>query len=249
MKKWDYILVHRTSNLKCLDLPDYLKLDEGVNLVKEKWSITVDTSEEMLASYPTAQKARLDDECAPLPLGWSAQDHSALDAATPPPDLEASLALRSHALGADKTREVPVLLKDWIRDFGQSRSGPVSMLNLLAYNPGKRSQFQQYIAAFAASVGIKHGGEAQLLGSNIHSWSSRHAEHELNVEEAKRSERGYDVEGGSVVGWEDVGLIWYPSIWHFAMLLDDPEYAEADRKFKIGTLRDGPILCCTEVEL
>jgi len=32
-------------------------------------------------------------------------------------------------------------------------------------------------------------------------------------------------------------------------MLDDPEYAAADRKYKIGVLRDGPLIMCTEVEL
>lgn len=54
--------------------------------------------------------------------------------------------------------------------------------------------------------------------------------------------------GGSGV-WEDVALVWYPSLWHFAKLLDDPDYADADRKFKVGAVRDNPILCCRAVEL
>jgi len=44
-------------------------------------------------------------------------------------------------------------------------------------------------------------------------------------------------------------LVWYPSIWHFGKLLDDLDYAEADRKFKVGVVLDNPILCCTEVVL
>jgi hypothetical protein len=70
-------------------------------------------------------------------------------------------------------------------------------------------------------------------------WSSRAAEG-VEVADPKA--------GGSGV-WEDVALVWYPSLWHFAKLLDDPDYAVADRTFKQGVLRDNPILCCTEVVL
>ena len=120
-----------------------------------------------------------------------------------------------------------------------SHQGPVSMFNLVACIPAQRPRFFGYIAAFAESVGSRYGGEAQLLGAGATDWSSREAEG-LEVADPKA--------GGSGV-WEDVALVWYPSLWHFAKLLDDGDYAAADREFKVSVLKDNPILCCTEVVL
>ena len=77
-----------------------------------------------------------------------------------------------------------------------------------------------------------------LLGTGVQEWSSRKDEGSAVADPEK---------GGSGV-WEDVGLVWYPSIWHFAGMLADEEYAEADRKWKRGVLADNPILCCEEIE-
>jgi hypothetical protein len=49
-------------------------------------------------------------------------------------------------------------------------------------------------------------------------------------------------------GCEDAGLIWYPTLWHFATLLDDPTYAAADRNLMVDALRDLQTLCCTWLE-
>ena len=69
----------------------------------------------------------------------------------------------------------------------------------------------------------------------------------MTIAEAEKSAKGYGGAEGEKVGWKDTALVWYPSIWHFGELLGDPEYEETDRKFKRGVLRDGSILCCTEV--
>ena len=106
------------------------------------------------------------------------------------------------------------------------------MFNLLSYQPDQRENYFKYVAAFNESVGSKYGGEALFLGLGVEDWSCR------------AEETGED-EGN----WEDTALIHYPSIWHFAKMLDDDAYIDADRRYKKGVLRDNPILCCTEVKL
>ncbi|KAK0776860.1 hypothetical protein LTR75_016123 [Friedmanniomyces endolithicus] len=244
--QWQYLLIHQTSS------PESFTLPPGLNQhVRDKWSITAEISNDLLANYAAAQAKRLSNPIPPLPTGWSASNHSALDAAIAPPDLEASLALEAHALGSNKSTDSPVVLIDWLRAFGTRHAGPVQMFNLLSYNPGRRQGFYGYLAAFAGFAGSKYGGEGAILniGHEVEDWSSREEEGVMTVKEAKESEKGYGTEDGQLVGWEDVALVWYPSIWHFAKMLDDPEYAEADRKYKVGVMRDGPLCCCTEIEM
>ncbi|KAK0367388.1 hypothetical protein LTR91_007354 [Friedmanniomyces endolithicus] len=244
--QWQYLLVHQTRAPESLTLPTGLDPH-----VRKKWSITVEVSNDLLANYAAAQAKLLSNPIPPLPTGWSASNHSALDAATAPPDLEASLALEAPPLGSNKKTDAPVVLKDWLRAFGTRHAGPVQMLNLLSYNAGRRQDFYGYIAAFAGFAGSKYGGEGAIMnfGHEVGNWSSRKEEWAMSVKEARESENGYGTKSGPLVGWEDVALVWYPSIWHFAKLLDDPEYAEADRKYKVGVMRDGPLCCCTEIEM
>ncbi|KAK5704976.1 hypothetical protein LTR97_002090 [Elasticomyces elasticus] len=244
--QWHFLIIYPASSPESLDLPSGLQ-----HHVREKWSITAGVSDDLLANFAAAQAKRVSNAVPPLPAGWSATDYSGLDASIPPADVEASLALEAYSFGSNNTSDSPVVLKDWIRAFGTKHTGPVQMLNLDCCNPGRRPDFYSYIMAFSASVGSRYGGDATVLsfGQDVTEWSTRKEEGELTVAEAKESEKGYGTRKGQVAGWEDVALVWYPSIWHFAKLLDDPEYAEADRKFKVGVLRDGPIVCCTEVEM
>ncbi|KAK5704636.1 hypothetical protein LTR17_021730 [Elasticomyces elasticus] len=243
---WHYLVVHLASSPESVDLPGILNQH-----VVEKWSITCGVPDQLLANLAAANKKRLSNPVSLLPTGWNPTDHSGLDASIPPTDVEASLSLEAHAFGSNKQSDSLFVLKDWIRAFGTKHTGPVQMLNLDCCNPGRRPDFYLYIMAFGTSVGIKYGGDATIFtgGQDVTEWSTRKTEGELTVAEAKESEKGYGTREGQVAGWEDVALVWYPSIWHFAKLLDDPEYAEADRKFKVGVLRDGPIVCCTEVEM
>jgi hypothetical protein len=241
--KWEYVIVNKIFGADELALPNGLG-----GHVQHRWSIAAATLPDgMLESYDEANEKQIATK-APLPQGWNADDHSALDASEPPTDLVDSLALKSFTLGADRGSEQPVVLKDFIRTFGKSYSGPIQMLNLDSCNPGQRSRLYDYIVAFGSSVGVKYGG-AGVPMQNVTAWTSRSDEGEKTIAEAEKSEKGYGKEGGEVVGWEDTALVWYPSIWHFGKLLDDEEYAAADRKYKQGVLRDGPILCCTQIHV
>ena len=227
MKRWDYLLVRTVSNENSLGLPHSLR--SGIANV---WSITGDVDDNMLSTYHRAQQARSNAPAPSLPDGWSPADHKGLDAAEVPPDLEASLALPSYPLGSSRDGDrKPLVLKDFVRDFGKHHMGAVNMFNLLSFEPNQKPRYFQYIAAFSESVGSKYGGDAMFIDKGDPNWSSK-------ADEANQ-----------VGDWEHFALIHYPSIWHFAKMLDDPGYADADRRFKQGALRDNPILCCTEVTL
>ncbi|KAM0709585.1 hypothetical protein Q7P35_003625 [Cladosporium inversicolor] len=230
MQKWDYLLISNVDANDPLALPSYL---QDNTTILNHWSITAPTD----ASTPSDDTARSATPPA-LPPGWSPSDFSSLTASIPPSDVEASLALTATPLGASK-HDPPQDLKSFISTFGQSHTGPVSMFNIIACQPNQRSTYFNYIAAFRESVGSRYGGGAQFFAPGVTDWSSRVAE---GAEVADPEANGSGV-------WEDAALVWYPSIWHFGKLLDDPDYAEADRKFKVGVVRDNPILCCTEVVL
>ena len=223
MKKWDYLLVTDSSST----IPGSLS-----SSIDNSWSITSGVvSDTQPEAVRAAEQARRGAPVPELPQGWAPSDHSGLDASDPPPDLEASLALSAHPLGSSKEAK-PTGLKEFIAAFGTKHSGPVQMFNLLSYMPGGVERYMKYIEAFQASIGIKYGGQPCFVGLGD------------NPDWASKSE-----EQGQEGGWEHLALVWYPSIWHFGKMLDDPEYADVDRKFKQGALRDNPLLCCVEVDL
>ncbi|CAI6019242.1 unnamed protein product [Clonostachys chloroleuca] len=163
-----------------------------------------------------------------LPKGWNASDSSGLDAYVAPGDLSFSLDLTSHLRGSDKQTSV----KQFVRDFGTSHTGPILMLNLLSFLDGKRSvYFEGYVGGFAKTLGPLSGGDAIQFGWGVTEWSSQ-------TEEKDKDSK-----------WEDIALVWYPSIWHFAKMIDEPEYIRLDREFKPSSLKDNPLLRCTEILL
>jgi len=195
--KWDHLLIfHSPSAPESLALPSSL-----VQHISHKWSIAAPAfSDDAIAAYPAEHERRTAQPIPPLPPGWSALDHSGLDASDPPPDLEASLGLTSYPLGANRETDRPIVLKDYFREFGKEHAGPVQMSNLDSTNPGRRRDFYGYIQAFGASIGIRYGGEAAIHGTDPTDWSSREAEGEVTVAEARRAGR-YGVVGAQVVGW------------------------------------------------
>ena len=237
MHRWDYLIVHEASIQETLALPGGTS-GPLAGLIERKWSITGNVDEGMLSGYGVAQERRASATVPSLPPGWNLKDHSGLDAAIPPSDVEASLALSSHPLGAsDIDSATPVILKDFVQIFGTENDRPVDMMNLLSYHPGQRPRYFEYIAAFGASVGSRYGGDAMFLGVNVSDWSSKALEASTSQNTSAKE------------AWDDFALVHYPSIWHFGKMLDDPDYVDVDRRFKTGALRDNPILCCTEVEI
>jgi hypothetical protein len=121
-------------------------------------------------------------------------------------------------------------LRKWIQEFGKTEEGrgAVSMLNLLAFKPGKKEDYLHYGAEFAKSIGSRRGGLAKIVGSVIH-------------------DQGKGGEGGE--GWDEVALAHYPSIVHFADMLASQDYQAVNQKYRVPSLKDTFILCTSEIGL
>lgn len=209
--KWDLLSVKQGSSF---ELPESLKKQ-----TESLWSESAEVPDDMIAALNTTAASRLNPDPSSVPqfpAGWSPSDHSELDK-IPGSDVEAMEFGLTTSLRA------------LIRSIGLAHgSKPIGMFNLLAYNPGKKPLYYEYIKSFSAGVGSSRGAEPLLLGMPVLSCSST-------------------PEG--MVEWEDSAVIQYPSIWHFAEMLDSPEYKECDRKFKVGVLKDNPILCVMEIDI
>lgn len=219
LKDWNYLIVFEGSPGLPADVDPH---------VSSTWSITAEVQDDMISTLSERKTAMASGTPPNLPDGWSASNHDGIDSAATVDGVEISLHTTSRPFKGNDASAQP--LKTIIRDLGITRPGPVVMLNLLAYLPDQRPQYFKYMAAFQETIGPKHGGQPLLLGLGVSDWSSREAEND----------------GG---GWEDMALIWYPSVWHFGRLLDDPVYADLDRRYKGGVLKDNPIICCSEIDL
>lgn len=119
-------------------------------------------------------------------------------------------------------------LLTWSQTFSLG-AGAVSMLNLLAFTPGKEAHesYLRYGAAFAKSIGSKRGGTAKLVGKVVKDFGSAD-------------------EDGS--GWDEIALAHYPSISHFTDMLASEDYQEVNHRERLPALRDTCILCTTELD-
>ncbi|KAI0432778.1 hypothetical protein F5Y09DRAFT_300893 [Xylaria sp. FL1042] len=216
MKKWDYLIIGRQQ------LPDHLQSSATTSLT----IATNDTGD--IPNFDVMSEQLLAKAIPPLPSGWSVEDHSGLDAAVPPDGVKVSLDQTSRLMGSEVGSD-RITIKDFIRRLSETHSGPISVLNLLSYQPGQKQKFfEGYIGGFNNILSPIYGGGALCLGTD-----PTLSSHEPQDEAFK---------------WEDVALVWYPSIWHFGKMLDDPEYARLDRAFK-PALRNNPLLCCTEIKI
>jgi hypothetical protein len=68
--------------------------------------------------------------------------------------------------GSTQLLELTDELHSWIRS-DESPKGAISMLNLLAFIPGKKEQYLKYGKAFSESVGSRRGGDAKLVGKIV----------------------------------------------------------------------------------
>jgi hypothetical protein len=68
-------------------------------------------------------------------------------------------------------------LASWISSLPPAQKNhPISMLNLLSFVPGKKEEYLKYGAAFAKSIGSRHGGEAKIVGNVIHQFDKMKGE-------------------------------------------------------------------------
>jgi len=120
-------------------------------------------------------------------------------------------------------------LRSWIKTYDpNSAKGPVSMLNLLAFQPNMHAEYLKYGKAFGESIGARRGGNAKIVGKVI------------------GGDKGTTPAEG---GWDEVALAHYPSIWHFADMAGSEDYQEVNHRHRIPALRDTCILMTSELAL
>jgi len=139
------------------------------------------------------------------------------------PRVAGEITVRKQEKSEPLAFQVSPELDAWFRSFATTNgAGPVSMLNLLSYSD--KDKYMGYIKAFGESLTPHYGGTPKIFGEVVTS-------------------------SGEGKVWDDVAIVQYPSVTHFADLLASEEYAAIDRKHKVGALKDTGILCIVELDL
>ncbi|CAI4214481.1 unnamed protein product [Parascedosporium putredinis] len=117
-------------------------------------------------------------------------------------------------------------LLGWINELPTDlRHRPVTMLNLLAFNPGKKDQYVRYGKEFSSRVGSAHGGRVKIAARVATGAQGTAAEE----------------------GWDEIAYVHYPTLNHFASMLSNEEYQAVNKEYRLGALKDTFILCTMEV--
>lgn len=200
--EWDLLIILPAST----NLPDaYLSKD----WVSAHWSITAGVPSSIINGFEERNKRLLQPQSGDvLPLT------GALD----------KPRMTKSTQGLELNNE----LLEWSKSFELGQEGAVSMLNLLAFKPGKEAHesYMRYGKAFAESIGKRRGGTAKIVGKVV----------------PKQNTEGEDTSG-----WDEVALAHYPSIRHFTDMLASEDYQAVNHKDRIPALRDTCILCTTEL--
>jgi hypothetical protein len=210
---WDLFLVVPNTS----PLPSNIK-----NLVQHHWSITAGVPSRLIQDFAGKNAKLLHPEPGSVPK---------LD--------ESSEGVRKTTTSSQNL-ELSAGLESWIQDFTKQKSpeseGAVSMFNLLAFKPGMKSEYLKYGAAFAESIGSRHGGNAKIVG-NVVAPEGTEGKPALknNVLDANND------------GWDEVALAHYPSIRHFRDMLTSEDYQAVNQRHRVGSLKDTCILMTSEM--
>ncbi len=136
---WDILLI----------LPGALHAlpEELQSMIKDQWSIQAGIPSKVIASFNSTNDQLLHPSTGEIPDLTGALSHSRI--------ANSSLAL-----------ELSDELRQWISS-AQSPKGAVSMLNLLAFQPGRKEEYLKYGKAFAESIGSRRGGVAKIVGKVV----------------------------------------------------------------------------------
>ncbi|KAI0170225.1 hypothetical protein BJ166DRAFT_190666 [Pestalotiopsis sp. NC0098] len=169
--------------------------------IEAVWSVSCGASARMLADYSKRNAALLNPDPGSVPKVTL-------------PDVSSS----SHAQNLEFSPE----LGEWISAMPPAlQNHPVSMLNLLAFNEGKKDDYVAYGKEFSARVGARYGGNVKIAA------------------------RVVDGGGG---GWDEIAFVHYPTVKHFAAMSASTEYQEVNQKYRLGALKDTFILCTVEID-
>lgn len=202
---WDLLLILPSST-------DALP-DDIAKLVQHHWSVTAGVPSRLTKDFAETNEKLLHPDTSTLPPLSAPSD-------------------RRKTTRSSQDLSLSAELDAWIDSFVHSSStskvgkGAVSMFNLLAFHPGKKDSYLKYGAAFAKSIGSRHGGNAKIVGNVI------------GVNGRREREEGE---------WDEIALAHYPSIAHFRDMLASAEYQEVNHRYRVGSLRDTCILMTSEI--
>jgi hypothetical protein len=114
------------------------------------------------------------------------------------------------------------------------------MLNLLAFKPGMKGEYLKYGKAFGERVGRRYGGVAKIVGNVVVSLPS-------SPPPAAAGEQVETIHDATTDTWDEIALAHYPSISHFASMLQDEEYQAVNHQHRLPSLRDTCILMTSEI--
>ena len=215
---WDLLLILPSTDA----LPSELK-----KLAQHHWSVTAGVPSRLVQDFPSKNNKLLHPDPSSVP--------------------EVQTKKSNKTTESSQSLELSDELNKWIETFVNSGAkegkGAVSMFNLLAFNPEMKEEYLKYGAAFAKSIGSKHGGNAKIVGNATH----------VNGSAIAKSSNSSDGTNGEVGGgkddWDEIALAHYPSILHFRDMLASEDYQEVNHRHRVPSLRDTCILMTSEIAI
>ncbi|KAI4935491.1 uncharacterized protein J4E92_002781 [Alternaria infectoria] len=212
---WDLLLILPSTDA----LPSSLS-----KLVQHHWSVTAGVPSRLIQDFASKNQKLLHPDPSSVPKVQEQKSNKTTE--------------------SSQSLELSDELNKWIQTFVNSGAkegkGAVSMFNLLAFNPGMKEEYLKYGAAFAKSIGSKHGGNAKIVGNATHVNGSA-------IAKASDSSVGTNGEvGGGNDDWDEIALAHYPSILHFRDMLASEDYQEVNHRHRVPSLRDTCILMTSE---
>lgn len=182
-----------------------------------------------------------------LTQNFAAKNHALIhpDPGSVPPlrGDDATKSTTSSAQNLELSADLNAWIDGAVERGGAEDLGAVSMFNLLSFNPGMKSSYLQYGAAFAAYIGSAHGGNAKLVGNVINT----NGQPSLSRSSGTPAAAGLTKVGELGGEWDEIALAHYPSIRHFRDMLTSAEYQRVNARFRVPSLRDTAILMTSEV--
>jgi hypothetical protein len=213
---WDLLLILPSTDA----LPA-----EVEKLVQHHWSVTAGVPSRLVQDFPSKNQKLLHPDPSSVPKVQEQKNTKTTE--------------------SSQSLELSEELNKWIETFVNSGAkegkGAVSMFNLLAFNPGMKEEYLKYGAAFAKSIGSKHGGNAKIVGNATHVNGSA-------IARSPGSSVGVNGKvGGGKDDWDEIALAHYPSILHFRDMLASEDYQEVNKRHRVPSLRDTCILMTSEI--